>query len=72
MNEHYDSLETRDPLERQKSLIKAVRAQIAHAKTKAPIYKSLLADVIPEDIKNTGAIAKLPITRNFSACRAKY
>ena len=63
MTEHYDSIETRDPQERQQALIQAVSAQIAHAKNKAPIYKTLLADVDPAEITDAGAIARLPITR---------
>jgi len=63
MTEHYDSLETRDPAEREQALIQAVGAQVAHAKDKAPIYKTLLADVDPDAITDVGAIAKLPITR---------
>ena len=63
MTEHYDSLETRDPEERERALIQAVSAQVAHAKIKAPIYKSLLADIDSEEITDVEAIAKLPITR---------
>ena len=63
MTEHYDSLETRDPEERQQALIQAVSAQIAHAKNKALIYKTLLADVDPAEITDVAAIAKLPVTR---------
>jgi phenylacetate-CoA ligase len=63
MSEHYDSLETRDPQERQQALFESVSAQIAHAKNNAPIYKTLLADIDPDQITDIGAIAKLPITR---------
>jgi len=63
MTDFYDSLETRDPAEREQALIQAVSAQIAHAKDKAPIYKTLLADVDPDQITDVGAIAALPITR---------
>jgi len=63
MTEFYDSLETRDPGEREQALIQAVSVQVAHAKDKAPIYKTLLADVDPDQITDVGAIAALPITR---------
>jgi len=63
MTDFYDSLETRDPAEREQALIQAVSAQVAHAKDKAPIYKTLLADVDAEAITDIGAIARLPITR---------
>ncbi len=63
MTEFYDSLEIRDPAEREQALIQAVSAQVAHAKDKAPVYKTLLADVDPDAITDVGAIAKLPVTR---------
>jgi len=63
MSEFFDSLETRDPQERLQAIIQSVSAQIAHAKNKAPIYKTLLTDVDPDEITDIGAIAELPITR---------
>ena len=63
MSDFFDSLETRDHQEREQALIQAVSKQVAHAKDKTPIYKTLLADVDPNQITNSGAIAKLPITR---------
>ena len=63
MSEFFDSLETRDPPERQQALIQSLSTQIAHAKNKAPIYKILLDDVDPDEITDIAAIAKLPITR---------
>ena len=63
MTEHYDSLETRDPQERQQALIRAVSKQVAKAKNKAPIYQSRLADIDPVEITDASAIATLPITR---------
>jgi len=63
MSEFFDSLETRDPQERQQALIQSISTQIAHAKNKAPIYKTLLDDVDPDEITDIAAIANLPITR---------
>ena len=63
MTEHYDSLETRDPAEREQALIQAVSAQVAHARNNALVYKTLLADVDTDAITDIGAIAKLPVTR---------
>jgi phenylacetate-CoA ligase len=63
MSEFFDSLETRDPQERQQALIQAVSAQVGHAKNKAPAYKTLLADIDPGEINDIAAIARLPITR---------
>jgi phenylacetate-CoA ligase len=63
MSEHYDALETRDPQERLESLFEVISAQIKHAKSNTPAYKTLLADVDVDSIIDTGAIAGLPITR---------
>lgn len=63
MTQHYDDLETRDPVERQAALIKAVAEQVAHAKANAPAYADILAAINPEDIKSVAAIATLPVTR---------
>ena len=71
MTEHYDSLESRDPAERERALIKAVSAQVAHAKNKAPVYKTLLADIDPETIVDKDAIANLPITRKSELIEAQ-
>ncbi len=63
MSEFFDSLETRDPQERQQALIQAVSTQVGHAKNKAPAYKTQLADIDPGEINDIAVIAKLPITR---------
>lgn len=63
MTNYYDELETQDQPTRQQALIKAVAAQVAHAKAKAPAYASMLADVDPAGITSPDAIAQLPLTR---------
>ena len=63
MTNYYDELETQDPQTRQESLIKAVAAQVAHAKAKTPAYGKILADIDPADITSPEAFAKLPLTR---------
>jgi len=60
---YYDALETRDPAEREASLIAAVAKQVAHAQAHAPAYARLLAEVQPETLTSATAIASLPITR---------
>ncbi len=59
MGEHYDSLETRDPAERQQILIQAVSKQVAHAKIKSAVCKTLLANVDPDEVTDIGAIATI-------------
>ena len=63
MNEHYDSLETRDPALRERTLFSALPAQIAHAKANAPYFAALLAGVNPDSIDSRNALAQLPVTR---------
>jgi phenylacetate-CoA ligase len=63
MTEHFDTLETRPPEERERALMAALPAQIAHAKANAPFYAQLLMDVDPTAISNRAALADLPVTR---------
>lgn len=63
MTEYYDSLETRDPAEREKALLAALPAQIAHAKRNAPGFSRILADIDPEAVTSRAALARLPLTR---------
>jgi len=59
----YDSLETRDPAEREAALMAALPQAIAAAKQNAPAYRERLAKVRPEDIIDRRALADLPVTR---------
>jgi phenylacetate-CoA ligase len=63
MPQYYDSLETRDPGERERILLVALSGQIAHAKRKAPGWARILADVDPAGVTSRAALAKLPVTR---------
>ncbi len=63
MTEYYDALETRDPAEREQALLAALPAQIAHAKTNAPGFARILADVDPQSVTTRAALARLPVTR---------
>jgi len=63
MPQHYDSLETRDPEERERLLMAALPGQVAHAKRKAPGWARILADVDPAGVNSRAALAKLPVTR---------
>ena len=63
MSEYYDSLETRDPAEREQALLAALPAQIAHAKRNAPGFARILADVDPAALTSRAALARLPVTR---------
>lgn len=63
MPQYYDSLETRDPKERERLLMVALSGQIAHAKRKAPGWARILADVDPAGITSRATLANLPVTR---------
>jgi len=63
MSEHYDTLETRDPAEREQALLAALPAQVEHAKRNAPGFARILADVDPKIVTSRAALARLPVTR---------
>ena len=63
MHEHFDALETRDPDLRERALMDALPRQIAHAKTNAPAFARILADVDPAAVTSRAALAAVPVTR---------
>ncbi len=63
MTDHYDELETRDPAQRQRALIREVAAQVAHAKAHTTAYRERLAGIDPAAIDSAAAITELPLTR---------
>ena len=62
-SDFYDSLETRDPSEREEALLAAIPAQILHAKENAPYFSRLFSDIDPKSINSRGALKRLPVTR---------
>jgi len=60
---HFDALETRSPESRESDLFARLPAQLAHAKSAAPFYHRLLADVDPAQVSSRAALARLPVTR---------
>jgi phenylacetate-CoA ligase len=63
MPEYYDSLETRDPAEREKALLAALPLQVAHAKKNASGFARILASVDAQGVNSRSALARLPVTR---------
>jgi phenylacetate-CoA ligase len=63
MPQYYDSLETRDPGERERALLMALPGHITHAKQNAPGWARILADVDPASVVDRAALSKLPVTR---------
>lgn len=62
----YDTLETRDPAEREAAMMGALPQIIAAAKERSPAYRRLLASVHPKDIIDRRSLAELPLTRKSS------
>ena len=62
MTDHFDSLETRDPAERERDLMSRLPELIARA-AGAPGWAEQLGDVEPESITSRAALARLPLLR---------
>lgn len=63
MDEYYDDLETRSAEAREAAYIAALPAFVRHAKSKAPLYGRLFADIGPEEVTSRTALEKLPVVR---------
>jgi len=63
MAEYFDDLETRDPAAREKALMAALPAQIAHVKKNAPYFADKFKNVDPQSVTSRAALAQLPVTR---------
>ncbi|KAF1021397.1 MAG: Phenylacetate-coenzyme A ligase [Paracidovorax wautersii] len=60
---YHDTLETRDPAQREADLMQRLARQVAHAQTHCTAYQRLLAGVDPATITSRQALAALPVTR---------
>ncbi len=69
--EFFDTLEARDPAEREAALMAALPGQIAHAKSSSPAYAELLAGVDAATVGSRAALAQLPLTRKSSLAAAQ-
>ena len=63
MTEHYDDLETRTPEERERAHFAVLPSLIQHARTSAPGFAKLLADIDPDGVVDRATLAKLPVVR---------
>ena len=63
MNDHFDTLEIRDPEQRERALLAQLPRQVAHAKANAPAFARILAAVDPAAVTTRAALAALPVTR---------
>ncbi len=62
MNEHFDTLETRDPELREREQLALLRRQVTYAKERAPAFAAMLAGVDAAQIASRAALAQLPVT----------
>jgi len=60
---YFDALETRSRDEREAALMAALPVQVAHARTNAPGFARLFAEVDPAQVTSRPALARLPVTR---------
>jgi phenylacetate-CoA ligase len=60
---YFDASETRSPDRREAEQMRALAAQIAHARSKTEYYRALLRDIDPASVSNRAALAALPVTR---------
>ncbi len=60
---YLDALETREPAERERALMAALPALVAHARQASTAFAEILRDVDPAALPRRAALAKLPVTR---------
>jgi len=63
MSNHFDTLETRDPAQREAALLAALPKQVAHAKANARAFANSLQSVDAASVNSRAALAKLPVIR---------
>lgn len=63
MREHFDTLETRPPEERERAQLATLSARVTLAKSQTTAYARLFADFDPAAITSRAALARLPVTR---------
>ncbi len=61
--EHFDTLEVRDPAEREAALMAALPLQVAHAQARAPAFAEALREFDAGSITSRSALATLPVVR---------
>ncbi len=64
--EHYDSLETRDPAEREAALLAALPGHIAQAQRATGVFGQTLREVDAAAVTSRAALARLPVMRKHT------
>lgn len=62
-NDHFDSLETRTPAQRDADQFARLPAQVAHAQASSPAFAQVLQGVDAASVRDRAALARLPVTR---------
>ncbi|MDE2626467.1 MAG: AMP-binding protein [Burkholderiales bacterium] len=60
---YHDALETRPPEQRERALMAALAAQVAHAQTHTAAFARSLVDVDATQVTSRSALARLPVVR---------
>jgi phenylacetate-CoA ligase len=63
MSHYHDALETRAPEQRERALMAALAAQVAHAKAHTAAFAASLAGIDAQQIASRAALARLPVVR---------
>lgn len=63
MNDHFDTLETRSPAEREAAQMAALPSQIAHAQRHSAAFADILKGVDAASVNSRAALSRLPVTR---------
>ena len=63
MKQHYDELETRDPVQREAALLAALPVQIAHAQSRSAAMAQALHGIDGPAVRTRADLAQLPVTR---------
>jgi phenylacetate-CoA ligase len=63
VTQHYDALETADPIERERALFARLPRQLELARSRTGFYRTLLADMDLAAVGDRAALARLPVTR---------
>jgi len=66
MHAFFDSLETRQPAQREAALMRALPAQMAHAQAHSPAFADILRGVDAASVTSRKALAGLPVTRKHA------
>jgi len=63
VSDHFDTLETRDPAEREAALLAALAAQIANAQANTPACAERFPGLVAAAVNTRAALAALPVLR---------